>query len=120
MLRQIVLDLCEALADRLRLGSTDWTARIEVDDGFIGKGYGLPMDDTWKSIQALIASDGILCDPVYSGKALHGLLTYLDDRRSQLGRGVAFWHTGGGTGLLAYVDQIDSYLSQVEEDSCST
>jgi D-cysteine desulfhydrase family pyridoxal phosphate-dependent enzyme len=110
-LRGLVLALCERLAEMLGLTGIDWNERISIDDGFVGPGYGLPTRETWESIRRLITTDGVICDPVYTGKALHGLLTCLEDRRSSLGRGVTFWHTGGLVGLLGYADRIEAIHS---------
>lgn len=118
-LRKRVLTLCETLAVKLGLDNIDWNKRIQVEVGFIAKGYGLPSKTTWDSIETLVASDGIICDPVYSGKALHGLLTLLQNHRQQLGRGVTFWHTGGGVGLLAYADQIKTHFTNRRDQNAS-
>jgi D-cysteine desulfhydrase family pyridoxal phosphate-dependent enzyme len=115
-LRGLVLELCERLADMLDLTGIDWNARISIDDSFVGPGYGLPTRETWESIRKLIAADGVICDPVYTGKALHGFLTYLGERRPSLGRGVSFWHTGGLAGLFGYADQIESAHSEARTE----
>jgi 1-aminocyclopropane-1-carboxylate deaminase/D-cysteine desulfhydrase-like pyridoxal-dependent ACC family enzyme len=106
-LRGAVLALCEQLGDMLGMTGIDWNERIAIDDGFVGPGYGIPTRETWESIRKLIGTDGVICDPVYTGKALQGLLGYLEERRSSLGRGVTFWHTGGTAGLLGYADRIE-------------
>jgi D-cysteine desulfhydrase family pyridoxal phosphate-dependent enzyme len=106
-LRGLVLELCERLAEMLGLTGIDWDARISIEDGFVGPGYGVPTRETWESIRKLVASDGVICDPVYTGKALHALLTLLEERRPSLGRGITFWHTGGLAGLFGYAGQIE-------------
>ena len=107
-LRSIVAGLCEQLGEMLGLTGIDWNERFSIDDRFVGPGYGVPMPETWESIRKLIGSDGVICDPVYTGKAFHGLLTHLEQKRASLGRGVTFWHTGGLVGLLGYADRIGS------------
>ena len=105
-LTQTIVGLCEQLAEMLGLAPIDWASRVVLDHRFVGEGYGLPSARTWESIQSLVSSDAVICDPVYTGKALTGLLDYLEVGRDRLGGGVTFWHTGGITGLFGYADRI--------------
>ncbi len=107
-LRDTIIRLCQELAGLLGLKATDWADRVVLDHRFVGEGYGLPSSQTWESIQSLIGSDAVICDPVYTGKALTGLLDYLEGDRGILGAGVTFWHTGGITGLFGYSDRIQA------------
>ncbi len=105
-LRPIIGALCQELAQRVGVVGIDWEQRIEVDDRFVGEGYGLPSEATWTAIETLIETDAVVSDPVYSGKAIEGLLHRLDREPESLGDGCLFWHTGGVSGLLAYADPI--------------
>ena len=69
--------------------------RPEVDMGFIGEGYGIPTRDGVEAIRLLARTEGIVCDPVYSGKALAALVA--GEHRGP----VVFWHTGGYHALFA-------------------
>jgi len=69
---------------------------IEVDDRFIGPGYGLPTDEGLALIRRVARTDGLILDPVYTGKAFLGLAA----RAAELGPRVIFVHTGGAFGLL--------------------
>lgn len=60
---------------------------------YLGEGYGLHADGTMEAIDLLATTEGILVDPVYSGKALAGLIDLA--RRGELGESTLFWHTGG-------------------------
>ena len=105
-LRPIVGSLCDRVATELGLDGVDWDERIEIDDRFIGQGYGVPSPGTWSAIESLIETDAVVTDPVYTGKAVEGLLHRLDRERSSLDGGCLFWHTGGVSGLLAYAGSI--------------
>ena len=102
----IVTDLCRQLAAAVGLVGIDWAERVEVDDRFIGDGYGMPSDGTWQAIETLLETDAVVTDPVYTGKAVACLLHRLADERHSLGRRCLFWHTGGVSGLMAYAEPI--------------
>lgn len=67
---------------------------LVLERGFLGAGYGAPTPEGLEAIRLLAATEAIVCDPVYSGKALACLV-----RRARAGaygdRPVVFWHTGG-------------------------
>jgi 1-aminocyclopropane-1-carboxylate deaminase/D-cysteine desulfhydrase-like pyridoxal-dependent ACC family enzyme len=67
--------------------------------GFIGDGYAIPTPDGLDAIRLLARAEGIACDPVYSGKALAGLVAAA--RAGELDGPVVFWHTGGWHALFA-------------------
>jgi D-cysteine desulfhydrase len=69
---------------------------IEVDDRFIGPGYGVATPEGLALIRRVARTDGLLLDPVYTGKAFLGLVA----RARELGPRVIFLHTGGAFGLL--------------------
>lgn len=74
---------------------------INHDLDYFGEGYEVPTVAASNAIKKLARTEGILTDPVYSGKALSGLLDYLEKGRIEKGSTVVFWHTGGATALFA-------------------
>jgi L-cysteate sulfo-lyase len=76
--------------------------QIEVDDRWVGGGYGVPTDDMVKALRLVASIEGILLDPVYSGKAFAGLLGNIAEGRWAPSENVVFLHTGGTPGLFAY------------------
>ena len=72
-----------------------------VDNNYIGEGYEIPSPAATAAIRRLASSEGLLLDPVYTGKAFSGLLDYLDSKKLPLGSTVVFLHTGGTTALFA-------------------
>lgn len=66
---------------------------IRLDTAWVGAGYGEPTSEGLEAIRLLARTEGILCDPVYSGKGLAGLVGAA--RAGQLVEPVVFWHTGG-------------------------
>ncbi len=66
---------------------------------WVGAGYNIPSDAGQAAIETLAKSEGILLDPVYSGKAFAGLLDMVGS--GELKGRVLFWHTGGMPTLFA-------------------
>jgi len=81
----------ELLGANVRLDAAD----VEIDMGHIGEGYGIPTPEGIEAIRLLARAEGVVCDPVYSGKALAALVA------NEHGGPVVFWHTGGYHALFA-------------------
>jgi L-cysteate sulfo-lyase len=75
---------------------------VLVDDRWVGGGYGVPTDAMVDAVRLLATTEGILLDPVYSGKGLAGLLGNIADGRFTEDQNVVFVHTGGSVGLFGY------------------
>jgi D-cysteine desulfhydrase len=77
-------------------------------DEWVGPGYSLPTDEMIEAVRMLARLVGVLLDPVYSGKAMAGLIGLA--RRGELKRGerVVFVHTGGAPALYAYQNILQS------------
>lgn len=75
---------------------------VHVDDRAIGPGYGIPTDATVDAIRLVARTEGLLLDPVYSGKAMAGLLTLIAEGTFGADDNVVFVHTGGAAGLFGY------------------
>jgi D-cysteine desulfhydrase len=74
---------------------------IEVDDRFVGDGYGIPTDGSREAIEIAARTEAIFLDPTYTAKAMAGLIAYVRQREFVEGQTVLFWHTGGQPGLFA-------------------
>jgi L-cysteate sulfo-lyase len=79
---------------------------IIADCNYIGPGYGEPTDSMNEAILMLARFEGLLFDPVYSGKALAGMIDYVRQGRFTKGQKIVFLHTGGSAGLFAYADTL--------------
>ena len=71
------------------------------DDNYYAPGYEIPNEDTTKAIKLLAKTEGILVDPVYSGKAFSALLDHVKTGKIEQGSKVVFVHTGGATVFFA-------------------
>ena len=79
-------------------------ADIRIDASQVGSGYGQPTQAGLKAIEDVARFDGVLLDPVYTGKAMAGLFEHIRSRRIDGGKPLLFLHTGGLGGLFAYED----------------
>lgn len=79
---------------------------IEIIDGYVGAGYGKPDASELALIRDMARREGVLLDPVYSGRAFHGMWKELERDRTRFGERVVFVHTGGIFGLLAEADAL--------------
>ena len=79
---------------------------VRVNDAYLGGGYGVLGPGEREAIRLFAREEGLLLDPVYTGRAAAGLLDLL--RRGAIGRDetVLFWHTGGTPALFAYADEL--------------
>jgi len=76
------------------------TLNIHVIDDYIGPGYALAGDEVYQTIAWLARQEGIVLDPVYTGKAFHGLVSEIKLGNIRAGSDVVFIHTGGVFGVF--------------------
>lgn len=76
-------------------------AAVEIDDNYVGRGYGIPTKASKEAASLLATTEAIFLDPTYTSKAAAGLIDYLRKGRFGSDATVLFWHTGGLPGLFA-------------------
>lgn len=97
---------------RERLGIGDAIDEpIEVLDAYVGGGYAVPTDTARHAIELTARLEGLLLDPVYTGKAMAALIDLADKGRFRPNEPVVFLHTGGAPALFVYDDQFWDGLS---------
>jgi L-cysteate sulfo-lyase len=75
---------------------------IEANDQYFGEAYGIPTPAMKEAVGLLAETEGVLLDPVYSGKAMSGLIDLVRRRAFGKDENIVFVHTGGQAGLFAY------------------
>ena len=85
---------------------------IWVEDEYVGEGYGVPAPSTMEAIELAAKNEGILLDPVYSAKAMAGLIGMVRAGFFKPSDHVLFLHTGGAAALFAYADKLNRHLQQ--------
>ena len=74
---------------------------IEVDDTHVGDGYGIPSVESTAATELVARTEGIVLDPVYTAKAMAGLIARIRSQEFSPTATVLFWHTGGLPGYFA-------------------
>lgn len=79
---------------------------IQVLDGYVGRGYALSKPEELQAIYDLARLEGVILDPVYTGKAYYGMVSELAKNRDRFGKRIVFIHTGGLFGLFPVAHQL--------------
>jgi D-cysteine desulfhydrase len=99
-------ELATRTAALLGVGRTFTPSETIVHDSYLGGGYGVLGDAEREAIRLLASTEGLLADPVYTGRALAGLLDLIRQGHFEADETVVFWHTGGLPALFAYAEQL--------------
>ncbi len=75
---------------------------VIANSDYVGEGYGLPTEGMLEALRLLARHEGILLDPVYSGKGFAGLVDLIRKGHFRKDENVVFIHTGGSAGLFGY------------------
>jgi L-cysteate sulfo-lyase len=81
--------------------------KVVANSDYVGDGYGLPTESMVEAVKMLASYEGILLDPVYSGKGFAGLIDLIRKGHFKQGENVVFLHTGGSVSLFAYPKVFD-------------
>lgn len=97
-----VMKLAEATAEYVGVRGGIRREAVVANGDYVGAGYGQPTEGMREAITLLARTEGILLDPVYSGKGMAGLIDLVRKGHFKKGENVVFLHTGGSTALFAY------------------
>ncbi|MAE62728.1 MAG: D-cysteine desulfhydrase [Phycisphaeraceae bacterium] len=97
-----VFDLARRTIEFSHLSATLDVQQVECLDAYVGDGYAQPTAAMIEAVQRLARTEGVLLDPVYSGKAMAGLIDLVRQGRFRRDRHVLFLHTGGVPALYHY------------------
>lgn len=104
-LKSKLVELANATAYYLDIELRYESSDFAVNDTYIGEGYGVFGDLERNAILTLGRTEGILLDPVYTGRAFGGLLDMIQRGQLTKNERALFWHTGGTSGLFGYAEQ---------------
>jgi len=99
-----VAGLANQTCELLGLPQSFKESEIVVDDKYYGTAYGVPCESGNEAVKILGKTQGILLDPVYTGKAFGGLLDLLRSDKLDNGKDIVFIHTGGSPAIYNFVD----------------
>ncbi|CAN5920248.1 aminocyclopropane-1-carboxylate deaminase/D-cysteine desulfhydrase family protein [soil metagenome] len=106
----VISKICADAEARWELGANVTADDIDLADGHVGLGYAKSRPEELSTIRDVARADGLVLDPVYTGKAFHGMVTELQKDPQRFGSAVAFLHTGGMFGLFANPETIAQVL----------
>jgi len=81
-------------------------AEVVAYDSYLGGGYAVMGEPEREAISLVARSEGILLDPVYTGRAMAGLIDLIRTGTFGKDETIVFWHTGGAAALFAYADEL--------------
>ncbi len=99
---EAVLRTADATAAHLGLRGGIHPERVMANGDYVGEGYGIPTSGTLDAIRLAAKTEGLLLDPVYTGKAMAGLIDLCRKGFFRSDQNVVFLHSGGAAALFAY------------------
>jgi L-cysteate sulfo-lyase len=97
-----VFALAQRTADKLGLDNIVRREHVSANSDYVGAGYGIPTPGMVEAVRMLAGLEGILLDPVYSGKAMAGLIDLVRKGYFKADSDIVFLHTGGAAALFGY------------------
>jgi len=99
-----------ALCDLLEIDPARPRGEFKLYEEFIGKEYADPTEAGLDAILKMATAEGILLDPVYSGKVFSGFLSHYAEGRWKTGQTIFMLHSGGTPALFAYASYLEEHL----------
>jgi D-cysteine desulfhydrase len=100
----LIRDLAVKVAAKLGMRETPPADKVLCFGDYVGKGYSIPTDGMVEAVQMLARQEAILMDPVYTGKAMAGMIDLIRKGFFKKDETILFVHTGGAPALYAYLD----------------
>lgn len=104
-LRQVAAENANGSAKLIGVSETFTPDDITVNDEYYGDFYGVPSEAGNKAVLTAARTEGLILDPVYTGKAMSGLIDLAKTAKIDKNRTTIFIHTGGAAGLMAFESQ---------------
>ncbi len=108
--RTRIISRCQEIAELLKIDNPVAENDIDIDDSVLEPGYGKMNDAVFEAIRLTAHLEGILLDPVYTGKTMAGFLSQA--RRAEGGQNLLFIHTGGQPAVFGYEADLEPVLSE--------
>jgi L-cysteate sulfo-lyase len=103
--------LAEATADYVGVRGGIARSAVAANCDYVGPGYGQPTPGMTEAVLMVARQEGLLLDPVYSGKAMAGLIDLIRKGEIRKGETVVFLHTGGAVGLFGYTPVFEQAMA---------
>lgn len=111
-LKPHIISLAKKLASLVNLTNFNPESLVEINDQYLGEGYGFVGELEVNAIVTFAQEEGVLLDPVYTGRAAGGMLDLIKKGKFQQDETILFWHTGGTPVLFAeqYNNMFSNFL----------
>lgn len=106
---ELAARVTELALDGARIAEAKITAadlRVDINADYLGGGYAVVGELERDAIRTVARTEGLLLDPVYTGRAMGGLIDLIRRGEFKAGQKVLFWHTGGTAALSAFADKL--------------
>ncbi|MEJ2100764.1 MAG: D-cysteine desulfhydrase [Desulfobacterales bacterium] len=103
---ELVYDLAQRTARHVGVNSVIPREAVVCFDEYVGPGYSLPTPQMAEAVRMLARLEGVLIDPVYTGKAMAGLIDLVRKGTFDQKENILFIHTGGSPALYVYMNEI--------------
>jgi len=101
-----IATLANEIAELLDMDVSFDRDKIVVYDEYVGTGYGIPTTGGIEALKLVARKEGIILDPVYTSKAMAGLMDLISQNRFTPQESVIFLHSGGAASVFTYVEEI--------------
>ena len=103
---KLVFDLVQRTAAHVGIGTDIPREAVLCFGDYVGRGYSLPTAGMAEAVRLVARTEGILLDPVYTGKAMAGMIDLARNGFFRKGENILFVHTGGSPALYAYMPDL--------------
>ena len=106
-LEEVVLDIINDGFKKFKIDKKIQFSEISLNRDYDEGGYGVVTENERNAIFELARNEGILLDPVYTGRAFYGMLDFLKKEKLPPNSNVLFWHTGGLPAIFKYASELE-------------
>ncbi|MDY8137536.1 D-cysteine desulfhydrase family protein [Aquimarina sp. 2201CG5-10] len=112
-LEEVVFDIVKEGKKKLNVNKNIQFSDIELNRDYDKDGYGIVTNNEINALNELARKEGILLDPVYTGRAFYGMLDFLKKKRIPTNSNVMFWHTGGLPAIFKYATELNNESQKI-------
>jgi D-cysteine desulfhydrase len=105
-LEEVVLNIIKEGGQKLNINKNFQLSDIRLNRDYDKDGYGVVTNNEINAINELAKNEGVLLDPVYTGRAFYGMLDFLKEKKIPTNANVLFWHTGGLPAIFKYANEL--------------
>ncbi|MEW6654003.1 MAG: D-cysteine desulfhydrase family protein [Bacteroidota bacterium] len=103
---QLIIDLANEVSSKLLIKKTHTQMDVILRSDFIENEYGVVGDLERSAIKLLAEKEGVLVDPVYTGRVFGGIIRMIENKEFSKDETILFWHTGGAPSLFSYSKEL--------------